>query len=227
MKIRVTTESLITVGKVLVGAGLAVTIPVIVLALLHVTGHSVNPETERKLLSFSAIGFAIVGTGGGAFVGHKVVTDNKHRVILAIAWTVQLCGVIFIGSTYLLMISEEVSVTSLDGESAAALLESVLPHFWMRVVYFVVIMATPEIGVVASLVCVADLLGTNAEIARLEEERDAKSTEVDTLRGELDELKGSMEKEIQKRVKDSMQRSAEDFQRSLSALEESLQHKDK
>jgi hypothetical protein len=192
-------KSLINLGYLLVISGLAVTIPVIVLALLHVTGHTVSSLWEGRLLTFSAVGFAVVSTGGGAFIGHTLVTRDKHRLFLSAAWLTQIMGLIFIGSTYLLMLS--------SGSS----LNDILPELWQRSAYFIVVVATPEIGVVAGLVCVADHIRVNVEVAELREELVKISIERNKAEMELKAIAKKIEEEIERRVSESLSDAAQRY----------------
>ena len=194
----------IGVGKILIIAGQCVTIPVIILSLLAVTGHGLDKDTVRLLLIISSIGFAIVGTSGGAFVGRQVFTYEKHRKQLGIAWLLQLCGVVAIGSIYLMMLIDEEK--TLDG---------ILPYFWMRVVYAIVIIATPEIGIVASMVCVGDLAESSDEINLLEERLEEESLKASRSNKALEDLRESMEQEVQEKVKGYLDESLKSVAETL------------
>lgn len=198
-------EFVITIGKLLVLLGLAVTIPVIVGGLLYATGHPISGEKEKWLLTVSAFGFACVCTGSGAFIGSTVVTSEKHRLILFIMWIFQLGGVIFIGATYLLMISSHPD----------KILSDVLPELWMRSVYFIVVIGVPDLGVVGVLVCIRDLVEENEKVKMLDEQLEEKSLEASRLRMETVKLKESVrlmgeEKnaEIRRKVKEEVREAS-------------------
>ncbi len=191
---------IILAGKILGIAAICVTAPLVVLAILSATGHGVSHYLEQQLLTFSAIGFSVVGTGGNALIGSALFTQGKHRVLLTIAWLIQIAGVVFIVSTYLKMISLR-DKTDADGVIyQVSLLAYGIPWEWAQNLYFVCIVLVPEITLVAGMVVVMDLIGVRDVTAELREEINDSRHETRNAKLEMEKLEAMIDEKVEEKV---------------------------
>lgn len=204
-------ETSARIGMYLVISGLLVQVPLIILVMLNMKGFDVTQNIEKTFYISSAVGIALVATGGSAYIGSTIVTQTEHRGFLVPAWLVMISGIVFISSGYLLSqymdkdLHEVLSLDFIGGNLGIT-------------TFVVLIVAVPELGVVSGLVCVSIHHRVNKERLELEERLEIECLEHATLRMEHKKLRDEVETSIEKAVTAERDRVANRYKQRFAAV---------
>ncbi|MEM9552631.1 MAG: hypothetical protein AAGC60_00105 [Acidobacteriota bacterium] len=83
-------------------SALAVSWPVVCLAILDLYRHQASPAVAEALILIAAAGIALAGTVGGAYIGRAAVVHREHRIGLAALWTVLVGCLVYLGACHLM-----------------------------------------------------------------------------------------------------------------------------